>query len=122
MNTLEREALKYDLDSLIKLQDKRKNNIILFEQSIKQEREASSQEENVQINLESKINLHNSNKIKLDQTEYQWILLDLPKIKSTREKRNQTIMLLKNAIIEEQTSMDREERMIIFLESNDNKK
>lgn len=121
MKSIEKESLKYDLPSLILLQEKRKENIILFEQSIKKEREAFSQEEIVEATLESKIKLHNLGFNKLDDTEYHWILSDLPKLKLTRERRNQTIMLLKSAIIDEQTSMDHEERMIAFLESNDRK-
>jgi hypothetical protein len=120
--SLEKEALQYNLSSLIDLQNKRRNNIVLFEQSIKKERDMSNQEETIQFSLENKIMLHDKGINKLSDTEYHWILSDLPKLKTTREKRNQTIMLLKTAIIEEQTSMDREERMIAFLESNDGKK
>jgi len=113
---LEREALKYDLISLIKLQDKRKENILLFEASIKGEREATQQEETVQSVLETKLRQHDLGLSKLDETDKVLILEDIPKLKSTREKRSQTIMLLKAAIIAEQESMDYEENMIMFLE------
>ena len=122
MKTFEKEALQYDLLSLVALQTRRKNNISLFEKSIKEEREISSKEEIIQEALESKLRLHDTGRVKLDASECHLIQLDLPKIKSTREKREQTIKLLKNAIIAEQTSMDYEERMIAFLESNGNKK
>jgi len=121
MNSFEKEALQYDLISLVALQEKRKNNIVLFEKAIKQEREASLQEESVQEVLESKLKSHDAGKIKLDDSEYHLIQLDLPKLQSTREKRKYTVQLLKTAILEEQTSMDHEERMIKFLESNGNK-
>jgi len=113
---LEREALKYDLISLIKLQDKRKENILLFEASIKGEREATQQEETVQAVLETKLRQHDLGLSKLDETDKVLILEDIPKLKSTREKRSQTVMLLKAAIIAEQESMDYEENMIMFLE------
>jgi len=122
MKSFEKESLKYDLPSLKALQQKRNQNITLFEQSIKNERTASQQEEIVEATLENKIKMHNLGVVKLSDTDYHLVLLDLPKIKSTRERRNQTIILLKTAIIEEQNSMDYEERMIEFLEFHDSKK
>lgn len=116
MIDLEKEALKYDLLSLKKLQEKRKENIILFENSIKNERAALQQEESAQSNLENKLNNHDSGLSKLSDSDKEWILTDLPKLKSTKEKRNNTIMLLKTAIIEEYNIMDHEDKMIFFLE------
>lgn len=116
MNNLEKEAIRYNLDALKKLQDKRKENVTLFEQSIKNERAAMQQEEVAQANLEGKLRHHDLGLIKLTNTEKEWILSDLPKFKSTNEKRNQTISLLKTAILEEYEKMDYEEKMIHFLE------
>lgn len=121
MKSIESESLKYDLTSLINLQNKRCNNISIFQQSIKNEREILIQEETIQATLESKLRLHDAGINKLCDTDYQLILLDLPKIKSTRSNRDKTIALLKHAIIEEQNAMDYEERMIAFLESHGNK-
>lgn len=117
MINLEQEASKYDLLSLINLQNKRQENINIFEQSIKNERGASQQEEVIQSTLEQKIRNHDLNIVKLSDTEREWILSDLPKIKSTRENRNTTITLLKAAILEEYDKMDYESRMIMFLQS-----
>ena len=122
MKSLEKESLKYDLPSLKKLQEKRNQNIMLFEQSIRNERAALQQEEIVEATLEHKIKMHNLGVMKLSDTDNHLVLLALPKVQSTRERRNQTIILLKAAIIEEQNSMDHEERMIAFLESHDSKK
>lgn len=122
MFDFEKEALKYDIFSLINLQNKRKENIAIFEISIKNERAASQQEEASQFFLENKLKLHDSGSVKLSDTEKEWILSDLPKFKTTFEKRNQTIMLLKAAILEEYEMMDNEEKMIRFLERrNDGK-
>jgi hypothetical protein len=117
MINLEQEALKYDLSSLISLQDKRKENIVIFEQSIKNERAASQQEEVIHSTLEQKLRNHDLNIVKLSDTEREWILSDLPKVKSTMENRNKTITLLKTAILEEYEKMDHESRMIMFLQS-----
>ena len=122
MINLEQEAKKYDLPSLVNLQDKRKENINIFEQSIKNERAASQQEEFMQSTLENKIRNHDLNIAKLSDTEREWILSDLPKIKSTRENRDKTITLLKTAILEEYDKMDYESRMIMFLQSKTNVK
>lgn len=122
MINLEQEAKKYDLSSLINLQNKRKENIDIFEQSIKNERAASQQEEFMQSTLENKIRNHDLNIAKLSDTEREWILSDLPKIKSTRESRNATITLLKKAILEEYDKMDHESSMIMFLKSKTNVK
>lgn len=116
MNELKREAEKYDLSSLINLQKKRRENVGIFEQSIKNERAASQQEESAQANLEAKLRHHDLGLVKLSDADREWIVSDLPKLKSTREKREQTIVLLKAAILEEQTAMDREEQMINYLE------
>ncbi len=113
MKTLEKEALMYNLSSLVNLQKKRNENILLFEASIKNERAAIQQEETVEAALESK--LFNN---KLSEADREWIMSDLPKLKSTKIKRNETIALLKAAILEEQDSMDKEENMIHFLEKN----
>ena len=120
--SLNKAALKYDLNSLIKLQEKRRENISLFEQSIKGERSASQQEEVAQASLEEKLRYHDLGISKLTDAEKEWILSDLPKLKSTKEKRNQTIMLLKAAILQEQEQMDREEYMIHFLEKRNGSK
>jgi hypothetical protein len=94
----------------------------LFEQSIKGERSASQQEEVAQASLEEKLRYHDLGISKLTDAEKEWILSDLPKLKSTKEKRNQTIMLLKAAILQEQEQMDREEYMIHFLEKRNGSK
>lgn len=117
MNNLKKEALKYDLGSLIRLQEKRKENIILFEQSIKNERNVSQQEEGALNALEAKLRQHDLGINLLSDTDKEWILSDIPKLKSTRQKREQTISLLKEAIIQEQGFMDNEEYMIKILES-----
>lgn len=122
MNDLKREALKYDLDSLVRLQLKRKQNVSLFEQSIKNEREAAQQEETAQAALETKLRHHDLGLNILSEADKEWILADIPKLKSTREKRDNTIMLLKAAILEEQAAMDREEQMINYLENRDDSK
>lgn len=122
MTDLRKEALKYDLESLIKLQDKRKQNIFLFEQSIKNERAAAQQEETAQVALEAKLRHHEIGLVILSDADKEWILSDIPKLKSTREKRDTTIMLLKAAILEEQAAMDREEQMINYLENRDDSK
>lgn len=116
MINIEKEALKYNLSSLINLQNKRRENIILFEQAIKNERSACQQEEIAQASLETKLRHHDLGLIKLTDTDKELIIADLPKLKSTNEKRNQTILLLKSAIIQEYEIMDSEEKMIHFLE------
>lgn len=115
MEDLKKEALKYDLQSLVRLQEKRKQNIVLFEQSIKNERAASQQEETAQVALETKLRQNDLGLIILTDADKEWIISDIPKIKSTREKRENTISLLKIAILEEQNAMDREEQMIYYL-------
>jgi len=122
MNDIEKEALKYDLVSLIGLQERRKQNVLIFEQSIKNERAACQQEETAQSFLEQKLRQHDLNLNKLTDTDKELILSDLPKLKSTYEKRNQTIMLLKTAILEEYEAMDHEEKMIRFLEKTNGSK
>lgn len=122
MSNLKKEALKYDLSSLIRLQEKRKQNITLFEQSIKNERAAAQQEENAQVVLETKLRQHEIGLAILSDADKEWILSDIPKLKSTREKRDNTVMLLKAAILEEQAAMDREEQMINYLEQRDGSK
>lgn len=113
---IEKEARKYDLPSLVLLQEKRKQNVALFEQSIKNERLALQQEELVELNLQNKLIQHNSRQVKLPDAEREFILQDLPKIASTRTKRNETIQLLKAAIMGEYDLMDNEEKMIHFLQ------
>jgi hypothetical protein len=115
MKDIKKEAEKYDLDSLINLQLKRLENIKIFEQSIKNERAASQQEEGVQAALELKLQQHSSGISKLNQTDIELISIDLPKLKTTRDNRSKTIELLKKAILEEQEAMDYEEKMINFL-------
>lgn len=122
MIDIAKEAKKYDLSALIKLQDKRRENIVLFENSIKNERAALMQEEAAQSNLENKLLNHDIGLVKLSDSEKEWILTDLPKLKTTKEKRNETIMLLKTAIIEEYNIMDYEDKMIFFLEKNNGNK
>lgn len=122
MSNLKKEALKYDLASLVRLQQKRKENICLFEQSIKNERAAAQQEENAQATLETKLRQHEIGLVLLSEADKEWILSDIPKLKSTREKRDNTIMLLKAAILDEQAAMDREEQMIHYLEQRDGSK
>lgn len=114
---LQKEALKYDLQSLINLQQKRQQNIIIFEQSIKNEREASMKEASAQAALEDKLRLFDAKMIKLSEADYKSIKQDLPKLKSTQENRRKNIDLLRTAIIEEQESIDREAQMIFFLQS-----
>ncbi len=121
-NDLKKEAERYDLPSLIKLQDKRRENVAIFEQSIKNERAASQQEESAQSNLETKLRYHDLGIAKLNDSDKDLILTDVPKLQSTREKREETIKLLKSAILEEHTSMDREEQMINYLESRSGSK
>lgn len=116
-NDLEKEASKYDLNSLILLQGKRKENVDIFDLAIKNERNVMQQEEVAQAALETKLRNHDLGLIKLTDTEKEWIMSDLPKIKSTKENRNKTIDLLKTAIMEEYEKMDRESRMIMFLKS-----
>jgi hypothetical protein len=123
MIDLKEEAKKYDLQSLIRLQEKRKLNISLFQSSIKNERIAMQQEENAQSSLEEKLRNHEFGLNKLTESEKEWILSDIPKLKTTRERRENTVSLLKAAILEEQEAMDKEEQMINFLEKlNDGKK
>ena len=121
MKNYKTDALKYDLVSLINLQNKRIENIRLFEASIDNEKKAIFQEDVIQTNLETKLNKHNNGLSVLDKTAYHLIQIDLPKIKSTKEKRNQTISLLRNAIFEEQNNIDYESKMIDFLRSNGSK-
>ncbi len=116
MINLEQEASKYDLQSLINLQEKRKENIKIFEQAITNERAVMQQEATAQATLENKLNNNNLGIGYLSDTEKEWILSDLPKIKSTRENRDKTITLLKTAIMEEYNKMDYESRMIMFLQ------
>lgn len=118
MTPIQREALKYDLASLVRLQDKRRENVSLFEDSIRKEREARLQEETAEAALKDKLRLHDMGVGRLPDDERQLIANDLPKLASTRAKRDQTIMLLKAAILEEQEAMDREEQMIRFLEKH----
>ena len=59
---------------------------------------------------------------KIDDAEREWILSDLPKLKSTKENRDNTISLLKSAILEEYASMDYESQMIDFLEKENDSK
>jgi hypothetical protein len=122
MNNLQKEASQYDLASLVRLQEKRKENIGIFERSINNERAASEQEEVAQLSLEKKLKFHDLSLVILDGTEKELILTDIPKLKSTREKREHTIMLLKSAILEEYAMMDKEEQMIRFLETRDGSK
>jgi len=122
MNNFQKEASQYDLSSLIKLQNKRKENVAIFECSISNERAASQQEEIAQLALEKKLKFHDLSISILDDTEKELILADIPKLKVTREKREQTVMLLKAAILEEHAMMDREEQMISFLETRNGSK
>lgn len=116
MNNLKKEAMNYDLVSLINLQNKRRDNIILFEKAIRSEREASMLEASAIATLEDKLRMHNKKAIRLSDAEQKLIIQDVPKLKSTIERRAQTISKLQSAIIAEQESMDREQQMIVFLE------
>ena len=117
LSKLQEDAAKYDIQSLIRLQNKRLENIALFEQSIKNERAVSQQEESAQAVLQNKLNNHDLGISKLSDADREWILTDIPKLKSTRENREKTITLLKTAILEEYSSMDYESQMISFLEN-----
>lgn len=114
--TIQEEALQYSLSSLIELQTKRQQNIQLFEQAIKNERAASMQEAAAQANLEEKMTLYNAKLIKLSGEDYEAIKRDVPKLKSTQEKRKDNILKLQQAILEEQNAIDHETQMIMFLE------
>lgn len=97
----------YDHDALVLLQEKRRANVALFEQSIKNERAAIQQDETIRASLEGRLQQEG-----LSDGERAWILSDLPKLLSTRENRERTIALLKTAILTEYDSMDSEEKMI----------
>ena len=56
MKNYKTDALKYDLVSLINLQNKRIENIRLFEASIENEKKSIFQEDVIQTNLETKLN------------------------------------------------------------------
>lgn len=114
--TIQEEALQYSLPSLIELQTKRQQNIQLFEQAIKNERAASMQEAAAQANLEEKMTLYNAKLIKLSGEDCEAIKRDVPKLKSTQEKRKDNILKLRQAILEEQNAIDHETQMIMFLE------
>lgn len=120
--TLKQEASQYDLKSLIDLQTKRQQNIQLFEQAIKNERAASMQEAAAQANLEEKLQLFNAKLFKLSAEDHQSIIVDIPKLKSTQERRKENISKLQQAILEEQNAIDHEAQMIIYLESNNDSK
>jgi hypothetical protein len=122
LNKLQEDAAKYDIDSLILLKNKRLENIALFEQSIKNERAISQQEESAQSALQIKLNNHDLGIAKLSDADREWILTDIPKLKSTRENREKTITLLKTAILEEYSSMDYESQMISWLENKNGSK
>jgi len=120
--TLRQEALQYDLSSLLLLQDKRSQNIQLFEQSIKNERSASMKENVAQTALEEKVTLYSAKLLKLSSEEFKLMEQDIPKLKSTQDKRKQNIINLQQAILDEQNSMDHEMQMILFLkDQNDGK-
>lgn len=116
--TIQEEALQYDLKSLKELQEKRKQNIQLFEQAIKNERSAIMMEMSAQSNLEEKLNLYNAKLFKLSTEDYNAIINDIPKLKSTQERRRENINKLQQAILEEQTTADREVQMIMYLENH----
>lgn len=116
LKDIQKEAEHYDLSSLVQLQIRRQSNIALFEDSIRNERMASQQEAEAEFLLSSKLRLHNTGVSKLDAVQYNQIIEDIPKLQSTQKKREQTINLLKAAILEEQEMMDREEKMIKYLE------
>lgn len=115
---LQQEALKYDLPSLLQLQEKRQQNVQLFEQAIKNERSAAMQEATAQANLEEKMLFHNAKLIKLSDADQYLIRRDIPKLKSTQDKRKENIVKLQQAILEEQGAIDREHQMIMFLETH----
>lgn len=117
MNELEREALNYDLPSLVQQQDRRRQNVQLFEQCIANEKTASLEEAKVQSALEEKLMLANSRVLKLSADEVKLIVDDIPKLKSTQARRRENIQKLQKAILEEQDALDREATMIQFLET-----
>lgn len=96
----------YDLDSLVRLQEKRRENVALFEQAIKNERAANQQDEVIVATLSRKL------RHEITETEREAILSDLPKLESTRINREKTIALLQKAISSEYDSMNAEDRMI----------
>lgn len=122
VKTLQEEALQYDLQSLKDLQNKHIQNVQLFEQAIKNERAAALQEASAQANLEEKITYFNAKLIKLSADDLKAIQADIPKLKSTQERRKENIAKLQQAILDEQTTMDRETQMIMFLESRHDSK
>lgn len=122
VKTLQEEALQYDLQSLKDLQNKHVQNVQLFEQAIKNERVAALQEASAQANLEEKITYFNAKLIKLSAEDLKAIQADIPKLKSTQERRKENIAKLQQAILDEQTTMDRETQMIMFLESRHDSK
>ncbi len=122
VKTLQEEAMQYNLEALKDLQIRHVQNVQLFEQVIKNERAAAMQEATAQQNLEEKLAYHNAKLIKLSEEDFKAIQSDIPKLKSTQEKRKENISNLQLAILAEQQTMDRETQMIMFLESrNDGK-
>ena len=111
----QREALQYNLSSLILLQDKHQENIVLFETFIKKEREGVIFDKTIQSTLEDRLRLHKSNTVPLNDADVELIKQDLPKILSNIERRAESVKNLQSAILNEQEQMDREEQMITFL-------
>ncbi|HEY5268626.1 MAG TPA: hypothetical protein VII94_05915 [Candidatus Saccharimonadales bacterium] len=118
VKTLQEEASQYSLSSLLELQQKRQQNVQLFEQAIKNERAAGMQEAAATANLEEKLQFYNAKLIKLSEEDRLAIVRDIPKLKSTQEKRKDNIINLQKAILEEQNTMDHETQMIMFLEKH----
>jgi len=119
MDDLQVEASRYDLPSLIALQDKRRENVALFERSIQEEREISTQEERARVVLEEKIRLHEIGVARLDVATHELVSSDLPKLVSTRARREETIGKLEAAIVEERSQIAREGQMITFLQAKE---
>lgn len=122
IKTIQEEAAQYNLQALKDLQTKHLQNVQLFEQAIKNERAASMQESSAQANLEEKLHLFNAKLFKLSQEDHQSIVEDIPKLKSTQDRRKENIVKLQQAILEEQNIMDHEAQMIMYLESRNDSK
>lgn len=114
----QKEALHYDLPSLIKLQDKHRENVAVFENCIRKERETIIFEKTVIASLEEKLQLNKSKVVLLKDEDVQAIINDVPKLNDLIVKCNENIKSMQDAIMEEQEQMDREAQMITFLEKH----
>ncbi len=112
----QKEALHYDLSSLILLQDKHVENVAIFEGCIRKERETIIFEKTVIASLEERLQLHKSKVVRLKDEDVQAIVRDVPRLKDLIAKCDENINNMQNAILEEQEQMDLEAQMISFLE------